>query len=337
MKTTLRNWALSGATGLLLLLLPGCYTQMATKGEDERDEGGYASQGQYQDSTYSQNNREDYDDYNGAGNWHHPYVGFSYYYPSCYWPSYAFSAAYCDPFWGFGFGYGYGSGFYGNPFYSYYSPFYTPYYSPYGYYGYGYGHSYALVPVHRGSRSFGSTRGVTGGRGSTIDTHTDVAPPNTGRTNEARGGYNLPTGAALGGSATGSSGHTTAAPAAGPRTVGSQKGSPSPARGTGKATNGPSNPTVRGWGGRRSSGQGRGDTQPRYGGNDQTHSTPSTPPARTNQGQGHGGRDSGSVRSGGSSSPRPSGGGGGSPSGGGRGSSSSSGGGRGGNSRGGRP
>ena len=335
MKTTLRNWALSGATGLMLLLLPGCYTQMATRDEDERNEGGYTGQGQYQDSTYSQNNREDYDDYYGANNWHHPYVGFSYYYPSCYWPSYAFSAAYCDPFWGFGFSYGYGPGFYAPPIYSYYSP----YYYPYGYYPYGYGKSYALVPVHRGSRSFGSTRGVTGGRGSTIDTHTDVAPPNTGRANEARGGYNLPTGAALGGSATGSSSHTTAAPApaAGPRTVGAQKGSP-PARGTGKAINGPSNPTVRGWGARRSSGQGRGDTQPRNGGNVQPQSTPSNPPARTNQGQGHGGRDSGSVRSGGSSSPRPSGGGGGSPSsGGGRGSSSSSGGGRGGNSRGGRP
>jgi len=333
MKTTLRNWALSGATGLLLMLLPGCYTQMATRGEDERNEGGYTGQGQYQDSSYSQNNREDYDDYYGAGNWHHPYVGFSYYYPSCYWPSYAFSSAYCDPFWGFGFSYGYGPGFYVPPIYSYYSP----YYYPYGYYPYGYGKSYSLVPVHRGSRSFGSTRGVTGGRGSTIDTHTDLAPPNAGRTSEARGGYNLPTGAGLGGSATGSSGHTTSAPAAGPRSVGAQKSTPP--RGTGKATNGPSNPVVRGWGARRSSGQGRGDTQPRYGGNgQQPQSTPSNPPARTNQGQGHGGRDSGSVRSGGSSSPRPSGGGGGSPSsGGGRGSSSPSGGGRGGNSRGGRP
>src|SRR5262249_20683855 len=158
--------------------------QMGTsRNEDEHGDGyGYNNQGQYQDTSYSDNGYRYDDGY--SNNWGpRGYYGFSYYYPSYYWPSYAFNAAYCDP-WAFSFGYNY----YGYaPYVPYpynYAGYYSPYY-PYGYYSgyypYGYGnYGYAVYPYHRGSRQFGDTRGISGGgRGTTVNTPTDAgsAPP----------------------------------------------------------------------------------------------------------------------------------------------------------------
>jgi hypothetical protein len=291
------------ALGLFLVLFPGCYTQMAsTRGDDDRGEDhGYQSQGQYQDSSYAeQNDRRDTDDYYGYDDqWHNRgYVGFAYYYPPSYcWPSYAFNAAYYDPWaFNFGFSYGYGGGFY-TPYPYAYAGYYSPYY-PYGYYPNAYyKYSYASNPYHRGVRSFGDTRGVSGGgRGVTTSPNGYVAPPVV---NTDRGGYNFPTGARLNPTGTPAS-HGSTPSTVNPRSTSPQRSAS--VRGNSKSANGRSGPAVRGWGGRR----GVVQTDPRRetpatkpAGRGTQQAAPSTP--RSNGG----GRESGVQRGNSTPAPRP--------------------------------
>ena len=105
MKTRITRLALIIPFGLFVLLFSGCYTRLATV-EDRRSEPEqYGSRDQGNDSGYyagndsgnyyDENSSSYYDDSYGA--YPHNRVGFSYYYPSTYWPSYAFSVAYSNP------------------------------------------------------------------------------------------------------------------------------------------------------------------------------------------------------------------------------------------------
>jgi hypothetical protein len=146
-------------------------------------------------------------------------------------------------------------------------------------------------------RSFGDTRGVSGGgRGVTTSPNGYVAPPVV---NTDRGGYNFPTGARL---------NPTGAPASrgsAPSTVNPRSTSPqrsASVRGGSRSANGRSGaPAVRGWGSRR----GVVQTDPRRetqagkpAGRGTQQVAPSTPP-RSNGG----GRESGVQR--GNSAPAP--------------------------------
>jgi hypothetical protein len=161
-----KNLILLGMAAVVVAALSGCYTQVGVVRNDQDD-----SQQQYTSDQPADTQAEPGDDYSANGNYtnnddwcyNHPRVGFSYYYPSSYWPSTAFSIAYNDPWfydsyaWGYSpYSYGYGFGY---PVYGY---------SPYGYYpgyayGYGYGNGYYHGGdhgyAHRNPRTFGSTRG----------------------------------------------------------------------------------------------------------------------------------------------------------------------------------
>lgn len=93
MKTKLNGLLMS--VGVFLMLLPGCYTQLSTTRDDDRnDDRGYSSRERNGDDTSAVENdneayRDDdnyrYDNYYDDS-WHHrAQIGFSYYYPS-YWP-----------------------------------------------------------------------------------------------------------------------------------------------------------------------------------------------------------------------------------------------------------
>jgi hypothetical protein len=201
MKTRLTILSVLIGTGLVILLFSGCYTQLGmTRNEQPAQNAEYTSDTLSNDSGYySENNyahrypEQHYDNYNGG--YPRSSVGFSYYYPSTYWPSYAFSVAYSDP-WMYG-GYSYydpwwcGTPYLNYPTYGYNAPY---GYYPYGYYGYGYG--YAAAPARHVSRNFGSTRGTGRGSGGV---NTNYVDPNTNRTRDASSGGVL-TGAPSGGS-----------------------------------------------------------------------------------------------------------------------------------------
>ena len=196
MKLRLLQLSFAGFIAILVMLLSGCYTQLSTVKGDRDDDERYTSSGSRDDSSYTQNEdgeyreRSDYDndDYYG---YNHPHVGFSYYYPT-YWPSYAFSVAYANPwcydnYWAYDPWYC-GTSYVRYPFYGYYPTYYYPaYYYHYSYYHSGYASRYGSV--RRGTRDFGSTRGNASGRGAT----TGYESPNT-----ERGNFNLPTGASIG-------------------------------------------------------------------------------------------------------------------------------------------
>ena len=341
MKSKLTVWITGVAVGMLALMMSGCYTQLSSTRDEEGE--GYANPSYNNDSSYTEEHgRNDYG-YNGGSGYYddgcdgcsHARLGFSYYYPSTYWPSYAFTAAYNDPWY-------YGSYWSSSPFicgtpYVTYSPwgYYPAYVSPYYYYSptyYRYG--YVGNPSRRGSRVFGTTRGSTSGRPATGDTRF-TAP------NLDRGGYNLPSGARLstGSSGSGSTVGTAQGQKNNTRQVGTQRGT-TPRNNSGVSTQ-PSR-RVRGWGSRGGTTprEGvRGSTQPQV----QPHgapaqsTSPASHPSRNDSGRHQparsgGSRDAGSSRgSAPSYSPPPRAPSNSAP------PPSSNSGSRGGNSRGGRP
>lgn len=170
---------------LLIVGAGGCYTQLGVTRDDRSD--GRESDAYTQDDQPAEDAEqgEEYTDegYYGSGygeDWHSGFhVGFNYYYPQTYWPSWGFSAAYADPWYHW---YGYDS-WYGYP--SYYSPWGYPsyygyyphhgYYSGFGYPWYGYGGYWSqgrVVP--RTNRTFGTTRGSGSGTGVRTSSGQDV-------------------------------------------------------------------------------------------------------------------------------------------------------------------
>jgi hypothetical protein len=328
MKTRLNVLTIVGFTGLLALFLSGCYTQVGMTRDERRaepnqysysdvpndtgtytgnDSGNYAEQepGQYYDNEYWDSPRSR--------------VGFDYYYPSTYWPSYAFAAAYANP-WGYNSYWAYDPWWCGVPYVAY--PFYAP---GYGYrynhyynhgYGSGYGYGYGGSVRRNGFRSFGSTRGSGG---STVNTNN--VPPNLDR------GAAVPSGRLDASSRP--SGRTNIPSMSGnTRSGASQPGNPNSAR---------VNVNRGARGSNISSGRGRVPTgrpvQPQYRPTGRNSHSPANMPQR----QGGTGRVSAGPRGGNApqhfsppahQSPPPSSGGR---------SSQPSGGGRGGNTRGGRP
>lgn len=180
MKSYLTTLLTFVAGFLLIVGTGGCYTQLGTT---QNEEPGRYESDEYADETQSAGEVNDqYDDqaqYDyGAGygeDWHScARVGFDYYYPYTYWPSWGFSVAYADPWYHW---YSYDP-WYGSPYGSYYSP-YNWGYSNWGYSGYWYNSPYyggyyspwyyngyynnaAVRP--RTNREFGSTRGEGSGR-----------------------------------------------------------------------------------------------------------------------------------------------------------------------------
>ena len=190
------------SVGVFLMLLPGCYTQLSTTRDDDReDDRAYSSRELNDEDTSGVENQDDaydngyrYDNYYDES-WHHRgQIGFSYYYPT-YWPSTYFAAAYSDP-WYFGLGcdpYYFGSPYYYYPRAAYYSPWYS-YYNPYYYYGYGgyYGYGSNRYSAYKPSiRTFGSERTGSGGR--PVTGGRDIAPAD--RSSAGTGDGNLPIGA----------------------------------------------------------------------------------------------------------------------------------------------
>ena len=173
MKNKLTYLTTLSAATVLFFLLSGCYTQLRTE-RYERSEAQqkYREQPQEQERSYAEQtdtsvspegntiiNNYYYDD--NYADWHPRYhVGFSYYCPSYYWPSYAFTVAYNNP-WYYDYYYAYDPWWCGTPYVGYYYPYYPSYYYYYPHYTYGYGGNYTAGRVHHGTRDFGSTRGGT--------------------------------------------------------------------------------------------------------------------------------------------------------------------------------
>lgn len=200
MKTRLSILLLLLSTGLLVFIFSGCYTQLGmTKNEQTVRNDEYTNDTLSNDSNYYGENEynhrysEPYNDYYYGG-YPNNHMGFSYYYPSTFWPSYAFNVAYSDP-WMYGSYSYYDPWWCGTPYVNYPSYGYYPSngYYPYGYYGHGYG--YTVVPARHVRRTFGSTRG---GRAST-DVNTNYSSPNSTRSGDVSSGGIL-TGAPSGGS-----------------------------------------------------------------------------------------------------------------------------------------
>ncbi len=181
--------------GVILLNLAGCYTQMGTTQDDRDRESEYSQSRRYDDTSSVQGEepeRSDYysnnDYYDGGG--YRPRIGFSYYYPSYYWPSTAFSVAYGNP-WAYDCYWGYDPWICGTPYvvYPYYG-YYPGAYSYPGYYSYyGYGSSYRRY--HHADRSFGSARGS---QGRTPSTETRFDVPSSGGTELPHAGRFAPSG-----------------------------------------------------------------------------------------------------------------------------------------------
>jgi len=157
MNTTRSPGTAFGMVMLFTLVLSGCYTHLETARDGAYYDEKYVEESDTTavDSSGSETITDNYYDDYGYGSYTGYRLGFSYYYPSRYWPSYAFSAAYYNPW----YHHHYGS----YPFYGHYSGYYyNPYYYNYGYTATGYG-------VQRGTRDFGSTRG-DGGRRTAVST-----------------------------------------------------------------------------------------------------------------------------------------------------------------------
>jgi hypothetical protein len=181
--TTLKyTWYLP-LLALALLLLPGCYTQVATYGEEESDPSEEPADYSETDSIGGTTivNNYFYDD---SYRWSRYRIAFQYYHPSIYW----YGSFWYDPW-------------FDNPWYWHYPWWYDPYYTviyprpywypPYGYYGwydyYPYGY-YQDAPLWTGGaekqgprRPGGSTRGLPdespGGRGPIGSTTPPIAVP----------------------------------------------------------------------------------------------------------------------------------------------------------------
>lgn len=228
MKTRLSLWIFFALLGVASFVVSGCYTQVGVTREDGQDEQYAAQGGQNADSAQTDAEEDNGYTYNDD-NWdNRPHVGYQYYYPSYYndniWPSYAFGAAYANP-WGYNNFYGYGS------YYNSYDPWWcgSPYLGYSNYWGYGsyysyypyayspYYYSYRARNVKHGDRDFGTTRGGEGG--STVNTGTRVAP-----NDRIDGSGTLPTGmrSATGGSST--RGAATAPAVSAPTRSGSTRG-----------------------------------------------------------------------------------------------------------------
>jgi len=200
MKT--RNVILLGTLGLFFLLFSGCYTQLGTiRDNDDRwsEHKEYRSEERSDEEQYSPSDTESYEDekgttiinnYYGDGWYPRWRGGFRYYYPSYYWPSYAFTVAYIDP-WFYDYYWYYDPWWCGTPYVVY-----RGYWYPLSYYypRWGYGYTYATTPPLRGGRTFGTTRSSTGrDRGTAVRTVDD----NSSRTEI--GTIQLPTGSRLDG------------------------------------------------------------------------------------------------------------------------------------------
>ena len=329
MKTGLNALTILFVAGLLTFFLSGCYTQLGVTREERRAEPNQYSYSDVPNDTgnYTGNDSGYYSErepgqYYDNDYWDSPryHVGFSYYYPSNYWPSYAFSAAYANP-WGYDSYWAYDPWWCGTPYVPY--PVYGAgyayryHYSPYHPYSYGYGGSSA----RNGRRNFGATRGSAP---STVNTN--YVAPNVDR------GVAPPSGGGIDASAR-PSGRTNVPTMSSPaRPAVSQPANVRPNSVRGNANRGARGASV-------NTGRSRIPTgryvQPQYKPNERNaHSPAATPPQR----QGGGNRESANPRGNAPqyvpppapaprSSPPPSNGG----------SAQPSGGSRGGNTRGGRP
>ena len=191
MKTRIIFLTLSGLFSVLIILLSGCYTQLGSLRNEKAGNDEYISSEQQNDTSYTNENGDvNYNDNSSCcDDYYRPHVGFSYYYPSSYWPSVAFGMAYADP-WFYDYAWGY------NPWNNYYSPVWNPnygyypysYYSPYypsyynGYYG------YPGTSVVNGRRDVGEVRAQGRGDNGSDRTYQLQGTPD----------MNLTTGAALG-------------------------------------------------------------------------------------------------------------------------------------------
>jgi len=192
MKSRIILLALSSIVSILLVLFSGCYTQLGSLRNEKEGDEEYTTTEQQGDSSYTnENESEDYTYNSGSyDDYYRPHVGFSYYYPSSYWPSVAFGMAYADPwFYDYAWGYNSWNNYYSpvwNPYYGYYPySYYSPYYPSY-YNGYYYG--YPGSSVLNGRRDVGEVRAQ--GREDN----------GNGRTYQLQGmpDVNLTTGAAIG-------------------------------------------------------------------------------------------------------------------------------------------
>ena len=332
MKPRFQLYLILSVVSLFLFTFFGCYTQLGTTREDGQDEYGStqynndtSAAGGYDSGNYEDQRSSGYNGYNDDewDSWHHrAQLGFSFYTPSYYWPSYAFGAAYNDPWfydcywsydpWRCGNSYYGGYSYYGNSYYGY-SPYYYSSYYPY-YPPMSYRYVYT-TPGQRGSRDFGSTRGVGSTRGG-VDVRNDGNGYSTDRSgyNVDRGGYNLPGAARLNGSTSGGVTNTNnSAPRSNGRDVGTQRAA-SP-RSNDRSSSGRA-PDVRAWGSRGGSTRGDAGRQPNNGDGNTSFTPPPTSAAPTrsggSKGDSHstprrepsrGGRDSGSNRGG---NPQPS-------------------------------
>jgi hypothetical protein len=194
-----------------VLLLPGCYTQVATS-EDYPEYSGNEG-----DSTYVNYDNSAYDENHDNDGWDHPHVGYSYYYPT-YWPSDYYSAAYYSP-WSFSIGFGWGYPYYYGGYYGSYYPYYpyNPYYPYYPYNGY--------YPTYYGGqtvRTYGATRTGAPGRRGAMDGGRNAPPTTvTGATTDVLG--RLPAGSVMQGGSSGRSLQRSSSPNAAPRTQGSAR------------------------------------------------------------------------------------------------------------------
>ncbi|MBI4811017.1 MAG: hypothetical protein HY800_06180, partial [Ignavibacteriales bacterium] len=194
MKNKLKIFALLSTIGALLLFLSGCYTQLETTRGAYDDDEQYTADEQSEETSYIDED-EEYTESSEYCEDYRPRVGFSYYYPSYYWPSIAFSMAYADP-WFYDYYWARDPWFYYSPYtwqsYYWYSPY---YYYPY----YGYYYTYDWSDVNRSRRYDGSIRGDVNIRGSDYTTPTtstsrfdlpggsSVGRTNSGKSNTDRG------------------------------------------------------------------------------------------------------------------------------------------------------
>ena len=188
MKSKLLLSAIFSLIGLFLFTFSGCYTQLSTLRDEKEGDEEYTTTEQQNDNEYTNENYgEEYRDRSVCcDDSYRPQVGFSYYYPSTYWPSMAFAAAYANP-WSYDYYWAY------DPWNYYYSPYtwnswYSPYYYyPQSYYGYQYGYSGAIV---NGRRDIGEMRGR--------ERNQDIIGNGFNGTTIGTRDYDMPTGASLG-------------------------------------------------------------------------------------------------------------------------------------------
>ncbi|MDI6779498.1 MAG: hypothetical protein QME25_04805 [Bacteroidota bacterium] len=276
------------ATLGLVVLISGCYTQLETIKNEKKYVDEYYDNNRIEN--YSQEEQSDtfYYDRDGrtiinnyyfdGGAWYPRYRWMFSYYPSYYWPSYAFSMVYYDP-WFYDRYWYYDPWICGTP-YVYYPHYYYPYY--YGsYYPYYWGSHYYISTtgtVERTKRDFGNQRDK-GGRGApTYDDRQDRI--------SGRGGLDLPTGVGV----TGGGGRSQ---------TGSTPEVRKPSRGDGTSGKVTPRSTDRSGSSRGEGSQSRsGSRRDRYENSDRGQSVPPATRESGRRNEGSGRRDEGSTRSG---------------------------------------